>query len=88
MNPDGYAVNVAAWEGALLKAAKHGYICRDARAGASAGSGALGGKGDGGGRVKSSHLVLRANESLVRELEVPELGQPVALSTVFVCLLG
>lgn len=69
-----------------MKAARHGYISRDARADTGAGARALGGKKDGVGRVESSHLVLRANESLVRELEIPELGQPVALSTVFVCL--
>ena len=74
-NPDGYAVNVAAWEHALMKAARKGYISRDA------------GTGSGGkAAVKSSHLVLKANESLLRDLEIPELGQPVALSTVLVCL--
>lgn len=34
--------------------------------------------------MNSSHLVLKANESLLRDLEVPELGQPVALGTVIV----
>lgn len=34
--------------------------------------------------MKSSHLVLKANESLLRDLGIPELGQPVALSTVIV----
>lgn len=67
-NPDGYAVNVGAWEQALIKAARQGYISR----------------GAGAGQVKSSHLVLKANESLLRDLEIPELGQPVALSTVIV----
>lgn len=57
-----------------MKAARKGYISRDVRTGS-------GGKT----AVKSSHLVLKANESLLRDLEIPELGQPVALSTVFVC---
>lgn len=77
-NPDGYAVNVAAWEQALIRAAKQGYISRDA--GTSSANNAA------AGRVKSNHLVLKANESLLRDLEIPELGQPVALSTVFVRL--
>lgn len=57
-----------------MKAARKGYISRDAHTGS-------------GGKmaVKSSHLVLKANESLSRDLEIPELGQPVALSTVIVC---
>jgi len=67
-NPDGYAVNVGAWEQALINAARQGYISRDTVA----------------GQVNSSHLVLKANESLLRDLEVPELGQPVALGTVIV----
>ncbi|EYE96526.1 putative vacuolar sorting protein SNF7 family protein [Aspergillus ruber CBS 135680] len=65
-NPDGYAVNVGAWEQALIKAARQGYISR----------------GTGSGQVKTNHLVLKANESLLRDLEIPELGQPVALGTV------
>ena len=74
-NPDGYAVNVAAWEHALIKAARNGYISRDA------------GTGSGGkAAMKSSHLVLKANEYLLRDLEIPGLGQPVALSTVIVCI--
>jgi len=59
---------VGAWEQALIKAARQGYISRDTVA----------------GQVKSSHLVLKANESLLRDLGIPELGQPVALSTVIV----
>ena len=59
-----------------MKAARKGYISRDARTGS-------GGKT----AVKSSHLVLKVNEFLLRDLEIPELGQPVALSTVIVCFV-
>lgn len=59
---------MGAWEQALIKAARQGYISR----------------GTGSGQVKSNHLVLKANESLLRDLEIPELGQPVALGTVVV----
>lgn len=80
-NPDGYAINVMAWEQALVNAAKNGYVSRDARANDSGSAG----KSAAGGRAKSNHLVLNASGSLLRDLEIPELGQPVALSTVFVC---
>lgn len=67
-----------------MNAAKHGYVSRDARA-----SGARSvGKSVAGGRAKSNHLVLNASGSLLRDLEIPDLGQPVALSTVFVCFLS
>lgn len=52
----------------MIKAARQGYISR----------------GAGAGQVKSNHLVLKANESLLQDLEIPELGQPVALGTVVV----
>lgn len=35
---------------------------------------------------KSDHLILRADKSLLRDLEIPEWGQPVALGAVLVCL--
>ncbi|KAE8415585.1 Snf7-domain-containing protein [Aspergillus pseudocaelatus] len=72
-NPDGYAVNVAAWEQALTKAAKHGYI--------SSSHGQLSTPSKGATR-KSDHLILRADKSLLRDLEIPEWGQPVALGAV------
>ncbi|KAF7621300.1 hypothetical protein AFLA_011603 [Aspergillus flavus NRRL3357] len=72
-NPDGYAVNVAAWEQALTKAAKHGYI--------SSSHGQLSTPSKGAMR-KSDHLILRADKSLLRDLEIPEWGQPVALGAV------
>lgn len=36
-------------------------------------------------RGKSDHLVLRVDNSLLRDLEIPEFGRPVALAAVFVC---
>ncbi|KAL2819225.1 Snf7-domain-containing protein [Aspergillus granulosus] len=71
-NPDGYHVNAAAWEEALVKAARNGYIASS--------------KGPGSGTAqkrKSSHLVLRVDDGLLRELESPQLGRPVALGSVF-----
>ncbi|KAL2864484.1 putative vacuolar sorting protein SNF7 family protein [Aspergillus lucknowensis] len=68
-NPDGYHVNVAAWEQALTKAAKNG--CISTRG------------GDSVKRTKSNHLILRVDEGLLHELESPELGRPVALGAVF-----
>ncbi|EAU37224.1 conserved hypothetical protein [Aspergillus terreus NIH2624] len=74
-NPDGYAVNVAAWEQALTKAARAGHIAPH-----------------GGSNVKSSsdphhrktdHLILRVDQSLLRDLETAEWGRPVALGAVF-----
>lgn len=35
-------------------------------------------------RTKSDHLVLRTDDALLRELESPEWGRPVALGAVFV----
>ncbi|GAB1210431.1 hypothetical protein APSETT445_009223 [Aspergillus pseudonomiae] len=72
-NPDGYAVNVAAWEQALTKAAKHGYISSSYGQPSTLSKGA---------KWKSDHLVLRADKSLLRDLEIPEWGQPVALGAV------
>ncbi|CAG8253979.1 unnamed protein product [Penicillium nalgiovense] len=82
-NPDGYAVNVAAWEHALNRAAKRGYTSSRGvrvRSGStvSAKSGATSAK-----RKKTDHLILRTDESLLRDLESPEWGRPVALGTVF-----
>ncbi|KAJ9291272.1 hypothetical protein DTO021C3_1072 [Paecilomyces variotii] len=75
-NPDGYAVNVAAWEHALTNAARAGQLSSSR---STLGSG-------GGGerqRKKTDHIVLRADETLLRELESPEWGRPVALASVF-----
>lgn len=38
-------------------------------------------------RKKTDHLILRTDESLLRDLELPEWGRPVALGAVFVGLL-
>ncbi|KAE8154758.1 Snf7-domain-containing protein [Aspergillus avenaceus] len=73
-NPDGYAVNVAAWEQALTKAAKNGYI--------SSSRGQVSTPSKSANR-KSDHLLLRADQSLLRDLETLEWGQPVALGAVF-----
>ncbi|KAL4971475.1 Snf7-domain-containing protein [Aspergillus desertorum] len=74
-NPDGYQVNVAAWEQALTKAARNGYIS----------SHTLSQKpGDGKAqRRKANHLTLHVDEGLLSDLESPELGRPVALGAVF-----
>ncbi|KAE8395737.1 Snf7-domain-containing protein [Aspergillus alliaceus] len=72
-NPDGYAVNVAAWEQALTKAAKYGYI--------SSSHGEVSTPSKRANR-KSDHLILHADRSLLRDLEIPEWGQPVALGAV------
>ncbi|GKZ19433.1 hypothetical protein AbraIFM66951_011043 [Aspergillus brasiliensis] len=66
-NPEGYTTNIAAWEHALTSAAKHGYIAPHGPA----------------SKGKANHLVLRADESLLRDLEIPECGRPVALGAVF-----
>ncbi|KAH8696708.1 putative vacuolar sorting protein SNF7 family protein [Talaromyces proteolyticus] len=65
-NPDGYAVNVAAWESALTKAALAGYVASNSASG-----------------QKRDHLSLSADENLLRDLEIPEWGRPVALGSVF-----
>ncbi|KAE8355250.1 Snf7-domain-containing protein [Aspergillus coremiiformis] len=72
-NPDGFVVNVAAWEQALTKAAKHGYI--------SSTYGQASTPSKGAQRTRD-HLILRADKSLLRDLEIPEWGQPVALGAV------
>ncbi|KAJ5457927.1 hypothetical protein N7475_009315 [Penicillium sp. IBT 31633x] len=82
-NPDGYAVNVAAWEQALNRAAKRGYTSsRGVRVRSdsiiSAKSSKVPAK-----RKKTDHLILRTDESLLRDLESSEWGRPVALGTVF-----
>lgn len=64
-NPDGYAVNVAAWQRALTNAALAGHV--------ASGSG-----------QKKDFLSLTTNENLLRNLEIPEWGRPVALASVFV----
>ncbi|KAI3069378.1 hypothetical protein CBS147353_7151 [Aspergillus niger] len=66
-NPEGYITNITAWEHALTSAAKHGYIAPHGPA----------------SKGKANHLILRADESLLRDLEIPECGRPVALGAVF-----
>ncbi|KAL4871131.1 hypothetical protein BDV12DRAFT_38051 [Aspergillus spectabilis] len=68
-NPDGYTVNVSAWEQALTKAAKHGYITSHSQ--------------NNGQKRKCNHLILSVDEGLIRDLESPEWGRPVALAVVF-----
>ncbi|PWY87528.1 SNF7 family protein [Aspergillus heteromorphus CBS 117.55] len=70
-NPEGYTTNIAAWEHALTTAAKHGYIAPHSPSSASAQS------------KSADHLVLRADDALLRDLEIPEWGRPVALGVVF-----
>ncbi|KAL4889533.1 Snf7-domain-containing protein [Aspergillus ambiguus] len=72
-NPDGYAVNVAAWEQALTKAARAGHIA--SHGGSSTTSAPH--------HRKTDHLVLHADQTLLRDLETPEWGRPVALGAVF-----
>lgn len=93
-NPDGYAVNVAAWEQALNHAARRGYT---SSRGVRVRSGSLSlspssstakqntGNNDPSLRKKTDHLILRTDESLLRDLESSEWGRPVALGAVFVC---
>ncbi|RDH17233.1 SNF7 family protein [Aspergillus niger ATCC 13496] len=66
-NPEGYTTNITAWAHALTSAAKHGYIAPHGPA----------------SKGKANHLILRADESLLRDLEIPECGRPVALGAVF-----
>ncbi|KAF9253475.1 hypothetical protein DTO013E5_136 [Penicillium roqueforti] len=81
-NPDGYAVNVAAWEHALNRAAKRGYTSsRGVRV--RSGSTISAESGAPLKRKKTDHLILRTDESLLRDLESPEWGRPAALGTVF-----
>ncbi|PLN79127.1 SNF7 family protein [Aspergillus taichungensis] len=70
-NPEGYAVNTAAWQHALTSAAKRGFI-----------SSSTVSAGPNDSKRKSDHLILRADQSLLRELEIPEWGRPVALAAV------
>ncbi|KAL4807573.1 Snf7-domain-containing protein [Aspergillus unguis] len=74
-NPDGYQVNVSAWEQALTKAARDGYISSTSIS-----------RRNSDGTVQrrtANHLTVKADESLLRELEIAELGRPVALGAVF-----
>lgn len=84
-NPDGYAVNVAAWEQALNRAAKRGYTSSRGVRVRSASSGSKNGTTPIK-RKKTDHLILRTDDSLLRDLESSEWGRPAALGTVFVCL--
>ncbi|KAJ5894692.1 hypothetical protein N7495_006383 [Penicillium taxi] len=77
-NPDGYAVNVAAWEQALNRAAKRGYT---SSRGTRARSGSLSSQKGADSKI-TDHLILRTDESLLRDLELPEWGRPVALGAV------
>ncbi|KAJ5722327.1 hypothetical protein N7488_000362 [Penicillium malachiteum] len=80
-NPDGYAINVAAWETALNHAAKRGYT---SSRGVRVRSGSTMSQKNGPPqRKKTDHLLLRTDESLLRDLELPEWGRPVALGAVF-----
>ncbi|KAJ5900710.1 uncharacterized protein N7473_004780 [Penicillium subrubescens] len=80
-NPDGYAVNIAAWEQALNRAAKRGYT---SSRGVRVRSGSIGSpKNTDENKKKTDHLILRTDESLLRDLELPEWGRPVALGAVF-----
>jgi charged multivesicular body protein 7 len=82
-NPDGYAVNVAAWEQALNRAAKRGYT---SSRGVRVRSGSIrSANNTSENRKKTDHLILRTDESLLRDLELLEWGRPVALGAVFVC---
>lgn len=82
-NPDGYAVNVSAWEQALLRAAKRGYT---STRGVRVRSGSITSQKNGAPqkKKKTDHLILRTDESLLRDLETPEFGRPVGLGAVFV----
>jgi charged multivesicular body protein 7 len=72
-NPDGYAVNVAAWERALTRAARRGFVSTSLSRERSSTDATT---------VQSDHLILRTDDSLVRALEIPEYGRPVALGAV------
>ncbi|PKX99543.1 putative vacuolar sorting protein SNF7 family protein [Aspergillus novofumigatus IBT 16806] len=72
-NPDGYAVNVAAWEQALTRAARRGYVTTSPSRESTSMTAAA---------VQSDHLILRTDDSLLRALEIPEYGRPVALGAV------
>jgi charged multivesicular body protein 7 len=72
-NPDGYAVNVAAWERALTRAARRGYVSTSPSRESSSTTATA---------VQSDHLILRTDDSLLRALEIPEYGRPVALGAV------
>ncbi|KAL4916571.1 Snf7-domain-containing protein [Aspergillus aurantiobrunneus] len=74
-NPDGYHVNVAAWEEALTKAARNGYIYSHSHS-RNINDGSV-------QRRKANHLTLKVDEGLVRDLESSEWGRPVALGAVF-----
>ncbi|KAL5355860.1 Snf7-domain-containing protein [Aspergillus floccosus] len=74
-NPDGYAVNVAAWEQALTKAARAGHIAPHGGSNVNTSSEPH--------HRKTDHLVLRVDQSLLRDLETAEWGRPVALGAVF-----
>ncbi|KAF7170056.1 hypothetical protein CNMCM5623_002624 [Aspergillus felis] len=72
-NPDGYAVNVAAWEQALTRAARRGFVSTSPSRESSSRTATA---------VQSDHLLLRTDDSLIRALEIPEYGRPVALGAV------
>lgn len=78
-------MNVAAWEQALNRAAKRGYTSsRGVRV--RSGSNVSKSNDASAKRKKTDHLILRTDESLLRDLESSEWGRPVALGTVFVRL--
>ncbi|KAG2416647.1 hypothetical protein HFD88_007863 [Aspergillus terreus] len=74
-NPDGYTVNVAAWEQALTKAARAGHIAPHGGSNVKTSS-------DPHHR-KTDHLILRVDQSLLHDLETAEWGRPAALGAVF-----
>ncbi|EEH44757.1 uncharacterized protein PADG_01046 [Paracoccidioides brasiliensis Pb18] len=71
-NPDGYEINITAWQRALAHAALAGVI-----------HASPGGKHNGVEKtaVKSNLLVLRVGDALMEELETTEWGRPVALQS-------
>lgn len=70
-------MNVAAWERALTRAARRGYVSTSPSREPSSTTGTA---------VQSDHLILRTDDSLLRDLEIPEYGRPVALGAMLVCL--
>lgn len=85
-NPDGYDVNVAAWEQALIRAGRHGYLS-STRPAAAAANGHRPKDEQAATRTRGNHLLLKVDPSLLRDLEIPELGVPVGLGAVFVRFL-
>ena len=81
-NPDGYAANIAAWEHALTTAARAGQVRSGSRTEKT--KSMMSKDNVGGQRGSANHLILRLDSSLLKDLEIPEFGQPVALGAVIV----